>query len=277
MTVLDEGQPAVAESLPDETSPSAGYVYAIGRIEPRLPSLGIEKELAQATGRAETQGLTDRQATHAVLSEPANRYLARKLCWVLTIEGIDTYILVPRDTGDVEMLIDAVRPETGEGDVDVVIGLLGPIAPASACNGLAAPTVFFDQIYSFDTYTLVEALPVPESFADDDFRAAAREVFGRMQQVADNAGATAEHRAVNYLSVRYPAIYEVATEQFGMGASLTSVDVVPSALSGVREIVEVVFTYTDRRTGVHDKRSVRVDTTEEFPFLVDSLSPYFER
>ncbi|MCU1345256.1 MAG: PatG Domain, partial [Acidimicrobiia bacterium] len=28
------------------------FVYAIGRIEPRFPSLGVEKEFAQATGRA---------------------------------------------------------------------------------------------------------------------------------------------------------------------------------------------------------------------------------
>jgi hypothetical protein len=40
------------------------YVYAIGRIEPRFPTLSAEKEFAQATGRAETAGLTDRQALH---------------------------------------------------------------------------------------------------------------------------------------------------------------------------------------------------------------------
>ena len=43
------------------------YVYAMGRIEPRFPRLAVEKEFAQATGRAPTAGLTDRQALHAVL------------------------------------------------------------------------------------------------------------------------------------------------------------------------------------------------------------------
>src|SRR5690242_13518903 len=37
------------------------FVYAIGRIEPRFPRPSVEKEFAQATGRAETAGLTDRQ------------------------------------------------------------------------------------------------------------------------------------------------------------------------------------------------------------------------
>jgi hypothetical protein len=38
------------------------YVYAIGRIEARFPRLSVEKEFAQVTGRADTAGLSDRQA-----------------------------------------------------------------------------------------------------------------------------------------------------------------------------------------------------------------------
>src|SRR5262245_40188040 len=63
------------------------YVYALGRIDPRLPSLGVEKEFAQATGRAETTNLSDRQSLRTVLSQPQNRYLARQLCYVFTIQG----------------------------------------------------------------------------------------------------------------------------------------------------------------------------------------------
>src|SRR5690348_13249905 len=73
--------------------PARRYVYAIGRIEPRFPRPSIEKEFAQAIGRAETLALTDRQATQKILSERQNRYLVRQLCWVFTIEGLETYIL----------------------------------------------------------------------------------------------------------------------------------------------------------------------------------------
>src|SRR5687768_1669486 len=83
----------------DTSCPSCGrgaasmpFVYALGRVEPRFPRLSVEKELAQATGRAETAGLTDREALHKVLSERRNRYLARQLCWVLTVEGLETYL-----------------------------------------------------------------------------------------------------------------------------------------------------------------------------------------
>src|SRR5229473_5778664 len=88
------------------TTPS--YVYALGRVTPRFPSLAVEKEFAQATGRAETAGLTDRQALQSVLSQRSNRYLARQLCWVLEIEGLETYLLVPRDPADVYFLVEAL-------------------------------------------------------------------------------------------------------------------------------------------------------------------------
>ena len=101
---------------------TSAYVYALGRIEPRFPRLSVEKEYAQATGRAETAGLTDRQALQTVLSQPENRYLARQLCYVLTIEGLDTYILQLGDPVDLTALIKSLRRTPRLGDVDVVVG-----------------------------------------------------------------------------------------------------------------------------------------------------------
>jgi len=85
-------------------------------------------------------------------------------------------------------------------------------------------------------------------------------------QMTDNAGASDEHRALNYLTVRYPAIYAAVAQAQGPNCSLTAIDVRPSALSGVRNIVEVIFSFTDRATGVVEKQFLRVDVTEEFPF-----------
>lgn len=252
-------------------------VYAIGRIEPRFPSLGIEKEFAQATGRSATAGLTDREVVHAVLAEPANRYLVRKLCWLFSIENQDTYLLIPQDATDLDMLIDAVRPTPTAADIDVVIGALGALAPPEYCNGLVVPMVAFHQIYSFDAESFLSAIPRPEGLSADRFRAASEELFARIQQLADNAGATDEHRALNYLAVRYPAIYAQATEKYAANQTLSSVEVVASRLSGIRTLVNVIFTFADRATGVTDKAAVKVDVTEEFPFLTGPLAPYFDR
>jgi hypothetical protein len=253
------------------------FVYALGRVEVRFPSLALEKEFAQATGRADTAGLTDRQALQALLSERPNRYLVRQLCWVLTIEGLETYLLVPRDPADFDLLVEAVRPAPSPLDLDVVIGMRGPIAPPQMCNGLMVPIVAFDQVYSFDRDALIKSIPRPEKIAAKEYEPAASELFDRIMLMTDNAGATDEHRALNYLSVRYPAIYASAAEAFGRNASLTAVEVRPSALSSIRNIVEVIFSYTNRNTDVTEKFFCRVDVTEEFPFLVTKLSPYYDR
>ena len=253
------------------------YVYAIGRVEARFPNLAAEKEFAQATGRAETVGKTDRQTFHAVLSKRENRYLVRQLCWVLSIQGLDTYLLLPRDPADVELLVEAIRPVSSLNDIDVVIGMRGPVAPPTMCNGLMVPIVVFDQIYSFDRDTLIKAIPRPEKMTAAQFSPAAEELFDRIMQMTDNAGASDEHRTLNYLVMRYPAIYAKAAEEFGRDCSLTGVGVRPSPLSGTRNIVDVIFSYTNRNTDFTEKFFVRVDVTEEFPFLVTKMSPYYDR
>ncbi len=253
------------------------YVYALGRIEGRFPSPAVEKEFAQATGRTKTSKQTDREAFHAVLSQRENRYLVRQLCWVLTIQGLETYLLQPRDPADIDLLLGAVRPAPSLLDIDVVIGLLGPTAPPEMCNGLMVPIVAFDQIYSFDRASLIDAIPRPEKTPAKEFKAAADELFDRVMQLTDNAGATDDHRALNYLAMRYPATYTTVAEAYGRNASLTGVEVRPSALSGTRKIVEVIFTFTNRNTDFTEKSFVRCDMTEEFPFLVTKMAPYYDR
>src|SRR5262249_55097937 len=153
-----------------------------------------------------------------------NRYLARQLCYVLTVQGLETYLLRPRDPADFDLLVEAVRSEPSPGDVDAVIGVRGPIAGPEMCNGLMVPIVGFDQIYSFHREALIKSIPKPEKLAADKFRPIAEEVFDRVTLLADNAGATDEHRAVNYLAVRYPAIYATGAEAFGRNQSLTAVE-----------------------------------------------------
>jgi hypothetical protein len=252
------------------------YVYAIGRVDPRFPTLASDKEFAQAAGRAETAGLTDRQVLHDILSQRENRYLARQLCYVLAVEGIDTYILQPRDPGDFDLLIDAVRADPSSDDLDVVVGMRGPIAPPEMCGALPVPIVFFDQLYSFDRDALIKSIPRPDGMTAKQFEPQAKDLFNNVIQVADNAGAMDEHRALNYLAVRYAAIYANHVEQHAGDFSLSDVDVRPSSLSGVRRIVEVVLSYTNRNTDFTQKFFVRVDVTEEFPFLVTKLSPYYD-
>jgi hypothetical protein len=271
------GCPTCGGAVGSNGTGTTSFVYALGRIEARCPNLACEKEFAQATGRADAAGLTDREALHKVLSQRQNRYLVRQLCWVFTIEGLETYLLVPRDPVDFDMLVEAVRPAPRPTDVDVVVGMRGPIAPPEMCNGLMVPIVVFDQIYSFDIDSLIKSIPRPKEIAAKEFTPAAEELFMRIMQMADNAGATDEHRGPNYCAIRYPAVYAKAAEEFALNSSLTALDVRPSPLSGTRRIVDVIFAFTNRNTDVTEKFFVRVDVTEEFPFLVTKMSPYYDR
>ena len=250
-------------------------IYVIGHIEPRFPQLSIEKEARQATARAGATKDTDHEVMAKLLHDPANKYIVRRLCWVLSVQGVDTYILVPRD-GDYQPLIDAYRAEPKPDDLELVIGIRGPIANPEICNGLLVPIVIFDQIYAFDRDSLLKVLPKPKE-GEQKFMKAAAEVFERLTSQMDNAGATDADRALNYLSVRYDRVYSLVADQFNNNASLTSIDVLPSPLSGTRKIVDVVFAFTDRSTDVVSKFFTRVDITECFPFLVTKMGPYYDR
>lgn len=274
---VEKGTPHRCSACAAQEAKGISYVYTVGRIEPRFPNISVEKEFAQAVGRDETSGLTDRQALHRVLSTPKNRYLIRHLCWVMTVQGVDTFILLPRIPSDSDLLVDSLRPNPTPQDLDVVIGMKGPIATAALCNGLMIPIVIFDQIYSFDIASLVESIPQPEHKNTQQFHRAAEEVFARILQTADNAGDLPQHRALNYMALRYPGVYATAFDAHNRNATLTGVNVQPSSISGSREVMEVIWTFSNRKTDVIEKFMSRVDVTDEFPFLVTKMSPYVDR
>jgi PatG Domain len=110
-------------------------------------------ELAQAIGRkpeGETRNLALPEVVHKALKDPNNRYITRQICYVLDIKGLETYLLVPSDPLDIDMLVQAIRPAPTPGDIDVIVGRRGPIAPPEMCNGLMVLIVTVDQNYVFD-------------------------------------------------------------------------------------------------------------------------------
>jgi hypothetical protein len=266
-----------------------GYVYAVGAIEARFPSRDIEKEFRQVITERDTLGITEGELLYAVLSRGENLYLAREMCWVFHIAGIDTYILQPRSQVELTDMIAAISPNLMQIEYDVVIGLRGGNAPPQMCNGLELPVVMVNQVYSFTMGQFAENVPLPKrpefnpthpnyKEAVQKFRDTVPQTFGRMRQLADNAGETDEHRALNYVSLRYPNIYSLSYEKENLGEnSLTGVEVLPSRLAGARQVKDVVFTFTNRSTSVQEKYFTRVDVTGQFPFLVSPLQIFYDR
>jgi hypothetical protein len=254
---------------------SLPFVYVLGQVEARFPNRSIEKEFVQIIERSKSANLDHQQAFHSVLSQPENRYLARKLSWVLTKEGVPIYILLPTGPEDLDILLEAIRPSACPLDRQVVVGRKGPVAPPEMC-GLEVPMVLVDHLYSLEYNDFIKSIR-SESVTDEKFKAIARETFLRMMQLADNIGSTDKHRALNYLSVRYPAIYVKAAEELERNFLLTSVNAIFSRLSDNRKIVSVIQSFTNKETGAVEKYFVRVDLTEEFPFIVTKMAPYYDR
>jgi len=263
------------------TSTSPSFVYAIGKVVPRFPNRSIELELAQATGRRsteDTKGITHEEVMYRTLTDTNNRYIARQICYVLTIEGLETYLLVPTDPLDIDRLAQAIRPVPGDlRDIDVIIGRRGPIASPEMCGGLMIPIIYVDQIYSFNKDDLIKSIPKRKGENEEQIKNTSNALFNHIVQIADNAGATDEHRAINYLSVRYDEIYHRTQSMQDENYSFTAIDVRLSRLSGTRKIVDVIFTYENRTNRAIQQWFTRVDVTEEFPFLVSPMQQYFER
>ena len=254
---------------------SLPFVYVLGQVEARFPNRSIEKEFVQIIERSKSANFEHQQAFYSVLSQPENRYLARKLSWILTMEGVPIYILLPTGPEDLDILLDAIRPPACPLDRQVVVGRKGPVAPPEMC-GLEVPMVLVDHLYSLEYNDFIKSIR-SESVTDEKFKAIARETFLRMMQLADNIGSTDKHRALNYLSVRYPAIYVKAAEELERNFLLTSVNAIFSRLSDNRKIVSVIQSFTNKETGAVEKYFVRVDLTEEFPFIVTKMAPYYDR
>jgi hypothetical protein len=274
---------------------AAAWVYAIGRIVPQFPDLGVEKEFAQlgagapaAGGTLETNRLID------ALKKEGAEYLARQLCWVFHNGEAESFILVCRDDAQAQRLVDALpRAEQADQTIQVVIGSMG-YPPASmaypstdACAGAALPAVVIDQHLTFPMSHFIDSLVAAEQGgverdgkgkggkADDGFRAVAQDLFSRLTRRSDNRGLTDEHRAVNYLALRYPPLYRLVAEAQRDDKALLEVQV-RRGPSGSRRLVAVRPIFRSRRTEVVERYQCLVDVTDRFPFLAAPLTSVYD-
>jgi hypothetical protein len=260
--------------------PQFGFVYAVGRIATRFPTLGVEKEFIQLIGSAQTTALVEVDQLKAVLSEPNNRYLGRHLCWVFVTQHVDAFMIVARDATEITQLVDALAPSNDENVIQAVVGAAadGSLA-APGCPGLGLPAVAAEQLLSFTLDEFIDALPRDdrdgEPVDDAAARAVVRDLFVRLTLRADNRGIADEHRALNYLALRYPPVYHMTTQALNEGKTLVGVDARHAHSSG-RRLVAVRLVFRSRRTELVERYQCLVDVTDLFPFLVSPLSPTYD-
>jgi len=251
----------------------SGAAYAIGRIEPRFPSIGVEKEFAQLVGQANPKSLDDRNLLREIIAERANRYLARRLCWVFVANESDAFVIETRDSNDVDELVE-LSTTSDENHYVVAIGAAAPPGPWACEPGL--PRCFADQLIAFDIEEFVASVPCPEDIDEEVFRGAVRTVFDRIARRADNRGLADEHRALNFAALRYPAIYEVASRAASRSMSLQGIRGGTINRGDGRRMVRLRLAFGNRTNGLVEQYSCQIDTTEVFPFLMSPLQQIFD-
>lgn len=255
----------------------SGYVYGVGRLVPQFASLGVEKEFIQLTERAATDAQVDMELLRQILDDPENRYLGRHLCWVFSAQGVDTLIVLPRDDIDVAKFAESITPGPEEDLVHALVGR-APGAMDLPCTGLGLPSVVADQLLSFTVNEFAERLLSFDTqssdnepaggreLSSDQRRIVIREIFLRLTRRASNRGLTDEHRALNYMALRYPAIYYTGIQAYSENKTLVGIEAQKDHAPG-RQRVSVRLIFRHRRTELVERYHCLVDVTDVFPFI----------
>jgi hypothetical protein len=256
------------------------YIYSIGKIDVRFPTIGIEREFQQRersmpTGHDHDHRLRPRGERLAAVLR-MHPHLARSVCFILTVGGTPAYALVPNNTEILQAMLDAVAGSDRDDAWSLVVGRGGPMAAPAACGGLMVQMAACDVFYGFALAEFADGLVsrVDHILKDkkidrDKFLQGARDLFGRVALSMENMGAQDSHRALNYLLVQHPGPYIALVERADR-AILDNVETRLNLTAGARRVVAVILTFIDRTTGVPERLFTRIDVTEEWPFVADA-------
>jgi hypothetical protein len=264
-------------------SPPSRFIYVLGTVDIKFPDQSVSDELqtvAQKKGIVQGDKEDLRAWCFRVLTNPEARYVARKICWVLTVEGHPAYYLSLRDLHDLPELIGCLN--RNEDDLDLVVGS-SSLIPIDGCPGVTAPVLYVDRLSVFERRNLLTWVKAPSRPAfNPPSKAKAlaskpADLFDKLVQSADNFGDTDEWRALNYLAINYQVLYQQCAVMSKNGWTLDGVRVTTSRLSREKHIVDPVFSFRQIETGLVQKYFVRVDVSHLFPMMVNHLNEYFDR
>ncbi len=257
-------------------APPPTPIYSLGSIRAAFPNTSLEKEFESITGQAPGP---DNRLLYQVLSQGENIYIARNMCFIFQVDGIDSYILKPRSYVELAQFITALEPSL-EKSLDGIIGLKGPLAPPEMCNGLQLPLVAVNKSFISNLKEFVEAIASGSGVSAE----LAQSVLEMILGLTDNTGATDEYRAINYLAVKYLQIYTTTAQMLDPEQSpggfqgayyLVGVTAQLANVQGTRRLVNVIFQYRQRQTSQSAYWFTTVDVTGLYPFLVSKFAPYY--
>lgn len=265
-------QPGQAPGLgmPASISP----VYAFGSLRMTYPSRSLEKEMksAMVAMKGSFGSIADQYLQTGyglqLLGQGQYDYILRDACFILTIGEIDAYLVQARGYPERHAMVAASNQQPAPSIYSAIIGPLGPVAGPEVCNGLQLPIVYCNQIFSTTAAAMEHYLQTAIG-PDTDTESQSQQMFQLLMQMTDNTGSSPEHRALNYVALRYPLIYKIAATMYQQGFRLIRIEVTSSSFPDARDIV---FTYQMNDIGQLTQWRCSIDVSGLFPYIVGRLS-----
>jgi hypothetical protein len=248
------------------------YVYAIGRLDIRFPSLAIEREYQQRERALHDLPQHPRHARIVAVLQ-RNPHLALRVGYVFLVGGTPTFALAPSSGSLKESLFKALTQSHEAEHYCCVIGRVGGFTNPASYGGLLLSLVAVDQLYPFSSAEWAEGLGDSAKAAlqarkieATQFRSVSQSIFREIIGMPENMGITDGHRALNYLLLQHPGMFLAASERPNHVLDRIETRVIQAA--GGRKHVAVILSFLERSTNVPERLYCSVDVTEEWPFVV---------
>jgi hypothetical protein len=263
-----------ADNVMEGTGGAGEYVLAAGKLKPEFPSDSVKREFYRVVVPPPETTPTDAYF-YSVLSNASNFYLAKSLCWIFEIGGIESYVVIPANSNQLKAFITVLNQQDKTDPMfDTVVGRLGPMAPPEMCNGRTLPLLMLCRLEN-QTVTSFVASINKETALDTTV---AENLFNNLIKLTDNNGSSDEHRAVNYLVLTCIDLYRFLGDSLSESVNDTQifpfngVTAKPIDGNGGRKKIQIVFQYENPKTTAQEYLNCEVDVTDMFPFVAVNIS-----
>lgn len=251
------------------TVDTPSYVYALGRIQAQFPSSSVENLYKEVVFQKFGPN-AGAKSLFEVLSMPEHLFLAKKMCWVLTIDGTDCYVLQAKTPALLNAFIKALQPKPTQ-QFEYVVAQLGDYAANNLCAGRTMKMAYVHQIQSSTIEDYCQVL----SQQTDVELSKIKPLFNSMLKFCRNAGDLPAQRALNYVSLKCTGLYKIFTApmlaQNKEGIEFEQIEAISSAGNSERQVVTLIFSYLNPESKRVEKQHINIDVTELYPFSCSEL------
>jgi hypothetical protein len=258
-----------------QPGPVLKLAYAIGHLEPRFASLGVEKEFQQLAAALGTERNVSYDSLEEIVGSESGSYLLDHLCWIFRVHGSDVFFVQPWDRDEKFRLLAMSSAGNNDERFDVIVGAAAFSLPTPSCVSSGLPAVYPAQVFSFTFEDFIANVPRPTDGGSDVFPSIVRSVLQHSLNRVQNFDTMDADRAINYLTLRYPDIYATADSLAGARWELERIETSIVQSREARQIVTARYVFGSDVGSRRRTFECRVDVTDVFPFLASSLREVF--